>query len=108
MRLSEGWRAAARPGIKHPPGQIERTGAVVGATPKEGHTSTSHLRDDRYLASALRMPAIEDLSLLGNVGVLLWGCTTASGPMTASGGCPHLMFLPRHSSTGASPIELSA
>lgn len=38
-------------------------------------TAANHRADNRYCAPAPRMPAVQDFSLLGNVGVLLLGCT---------------------------------
>jgi integrase len=58
---------------------LRRTAASLMAS-----GGVSHRRDDRHLAPVPRMPAVEDLPLLDNVGVLLLGCITNSVHTRAS------------------------
>jgi hypothetical protein len=72
-------RTAARRGIEHPLRNLKRTATILSVAPKDRKATSNHRRDDRDLAPVPWMPAVEALPLLDNVGVLLSGCTIASG-----------------------------
>jgi hypothetical protein len=73
-------RAAAGRGIEHPLRNLQRTVTIVRMAPKDRDATARDRRDDRDCTPKPRMPAIEDFSLLDNVGVLLSGCTIGSPP----------------------------
>lgn len=55
---------------------IEAAATIVDATAKSRDATLRNRTNNRNAAPVPRMPAVEDLSLLGNVDVLLLGCTT--------------------------------
>jgi hypothetical protein len=70
--------------VEHPPGQFQRSTALVALAPAPGHRAVAAIEILNYEHAMAEpgVPKVMDLARRGTVGVVLTGCTTRSVPIS--------------------------